>query len=137
MSGFSALTDFEGDHTEIVRQKQQAKAEKEEAAAAKAQKAKLKFEELKAKAGRGAWGDSDTEDDMFASPPVRCSLPSLPSLAALSGCPRCPASLSLFAGLSPCAAKRPTSTVAAPADGAYEAASRPCASGHPARRTTG
>ena len=90
MSGFSALEDFEGDHTEIVRQKQQAKAEKEEAAAAKAQKAKLKFEELKAKAGQGAWGDSDTEDDMFASPPVRCSLPSLPSLASLSARPLCP-----------------------------------------------
>ena len=60
MSGFSALTDFEGDHTEIVRQKQQAKAEKEEAAAAKAQKAKLKFEELKAMfrlQGRGRQDD--------------------------------------------------------------------------------
>ena len=128
MSGFSALEDFEGDHTEIVRQKQQAKAEKEEAAAAKAQKAKLRFEELKAKAGQGAWGDSDTEDDMFASPPVRCSLPSLPSL---------PVPSVLVAGLSPCAAKRPTSTVAAPADGAYEAAAGPCASWHPARRTAG
>ena len=101
MSGFAALTDFEGDHNEIVKQRQKAKAEKEQEQQATANKAKLKFEELKAKAGRGAWGDSDDEDDMFASPPVRCLL-----------CPLCqPFS-------SPA---RLTSAVAASADGAYRA----------------
>ena len=129
MSGFAALADFEGDHTEIVKQRQKAKAEKEEEATAKANKAKLKFEELKAKAGRGAWGDSDDEDDMFASPPVCCAPAACPlclsSLPVLSACTLCQPSSS--------AAKRPTSAVAASADGAYEAASRPGASRPPAR----
>jgi len=68
MSGFAALGDFEGDLDEIVEQRQKQKVEKETAKLKEQAASKLKFEELKAKAGRGAWGDSDDEGDMFASP---------------------------------------------------------------------
>ena len=122
MNGFAALTDFEGDHNEIVKQRQKAKADKEQEKQAKATAAKVKFEELKAKAGRGAWGDSDDEDDMFASPPVRSA-----QLSVLSAYPLCQPVSS--------AARRPTSAVAASADGTHEAASRPGASRPSARRT--
>ena len=81
MSGFAALGDFEGDLDEIVEQRQKQKVEKETAKLKEQAASKLKFEELKAKAGRGAWGDSDDEGDMFASPQVGAR-PPCPASAA-------------------------------------------------------
>jgi membrane protein involved in colicin uptake len=70
MSGFAALTGFEGDSDDVLAAQKRREAKQKAAAAAEAAATRARFDELKASAGATNWADSDEDDDaFFGNPP--------------------------------------------------------------------
>lgn len=69
MSGFAALTGFEGDSDDVLAAQKRRDAKQKAAAAAEAAATRARFDELKASAGATNWADSDDDDDSFFGKP--------------------------------------------------------------------
>ena len=69
MSGFAALTGFEGDSDDVLAAHKKREADEEKARAAEVEATRARFDKLKASAGATNWADSDEDDDAFFGKP--------------------------------------------------------------------
>jgi len=77
MSGFAALTGFDGDSSDVLAAQKKKEAARTQARAAEAAVTLARFEELKASAGATNWADSDEDDDAFFGKPPGLGPPGL------------------------------------------------------------